>query len=71
VKSADARRLVADLELGDAIAKLIAGATPLSASQLEVLRFVFRPKKEGGPTRGRQPANTDNPAHPHDRSRHG
>ena len=43
MNSADARRLAQDLELSDQVDKIVADAPPLSDTQLDTLRHIFRP----------------------------
>jgi hypothetical protein len=45
--AADARRLVRDLALEDAVAKVVADAPPLSEPQVEILRAVLAAPVEG------------------------
>jgi hypothetical protein len=59
VNSADARRLVQDLELSETIDKIVADAPPLSDTQRDTLRHIFRPNvKDAEPYRTRRPSRT-------------
>jgi hypothetical protein len=47
VSAADARQLVHDLALDDAVAKVVAEAPPLSEPQVEILRALLAAPVEG------------------------